>query len=267
MSLKTFIANDKIRRDNAKATIISAITGKGATSNTKNNTVNTVLSKVASNPFATAGIIAGIKSPVTGQAFSKGQIGKTTIGLVAVPVVTSAVVSNPQATAKGIKEASGFSQDLTNFSGNLASVKNFDDIYKVAKENPVLTGGLVLVGGFLVKGGTNVVSNIINTQSVKDNTDALREGNKLVEESLKNKDNFTTTPPPATDPTTKKDGGLVTTPPPNYADQNMNKSNSTQTGAPVSTQPSSGAPVNIQQNNYFGDKLSEKYINSKKNTN
>lgn len=238
----------KERLSNAGKTVLSAITGKGVLQNTKSGQKETVLSKAASNPFGTALVLATAKSPKTALAAVK-EAPKTVLATTLLaPAVVSAVASNPKGAAKTAGKAAGFTQDVANFGGNIASIKDGNDVIETVKENPVLSALTVLATGAAVKGGINAVSTGLNTYYLKENTEVSKDllSNSPLNNTPKDNKQILNTLNPSESSAPKLISG---------SEIDSRKSSTSTAGgtATLSAPPA----VNIQQNNYYG----EKYLN------
>lgn len=232
----------KERLSNVGKTLVSSITGKGVLQETKKGQRDdTVLSKLASNPFGTALAIATLKNPkVALQAVKTAP--KTTIGVsLGAPIVASAVASNPKGSLKTAEKATGIPKDVSNYVGNVVSIKSFDDVLTTAKENPVLTGLTVAGAGLAIKGGVSAISTAINTGAIRENTQATRNAVKDV---------IAGNPLPIGNPVSSSGPQLVSG---EQIDARKSLTSTSGGSATLSAPPA----VNIQQNNYFG----EKYLN------
>jgi len=234
-------AGQKERLQNVGATLKAAVTGKGVQSNTGAKIVDKPLSFLASNPFLTAGAAAVALNPSVALTAVK-TAPKTTLGVsAAAPILTSAIVSNPKGASKLAGKAAGVTQDLSNFAGNVASINSFQDIATTAKENPLLTAGVIAGAGLAVKGGISAISTAINTGAIKENTNATRDILDLTKNSGLSSGAANA---PLSDSQTK------------FIPES--KLTSTNTPAAPNALPSSSAGVNIQQNNYYNTKYLKK---------
>lgn len=237
------VKGQKERLSNVGKTVVSAITGKGVLQETKSGQKETLLSKAASNPFGTALVIATAKVGPKNAVAAVKEAPKTVIGTtILAPVAVSAVASNPQGAAKTARKAAGFTQDLSNFGGNVASIKSFDDVITTAKENPVLAGAAVIGTGLAVKGGVSAISTAINTGAIRENTRATKDAVKDV---------IAGNPLPVGNPVASSGPQLVS------GEQIDSRKSLTSTSGGTATLSTAPPAVNIQQNNYFG----EKYLN------
>lgn len=232
-------AGQKERLANIGATLKAAVTGKGVKSNTGSKVVDTVLSKAASNPFGTAALAAVAVSPSTALAAVKTAPKTTIAATLAAPIVTSIAVSNPKGTAQTIGQASNLSQDVSNFAGNIASIKSGSDVLTTIEENPVLSAATVIGAGLVVKGAVGAAATAINTEAVRENTKvAAAAGASAIGAAM----------PALSDNQTK------------FVDSSVLPSikNTAPSTGPL-TASTSGA-VNIQQNNYFSEKFIKKNV-------
>jgi len=204
----------------------------------------------------------------------KTKTGKFLAG-IAAPIAIAQVAKNEKAQQTILS----IPKQTVNVEVGLINANSAQDVFNTIKANPY---GAAVFGGAIV-GAVGVTAagaySLLNTASVKQNTNAILESNAanaskdLIAANEKEYNDYIAklkgtaeniTPAPIPNPI-NKNNAIVSSPPATYADQNINKP---QASTPVSTGSNStaaGAPVNIQQNNYFGDRLSEKYINSKKN--
>lgn len=174
------IAGQVERLTNVKNTLVSAITGKGVQANTSNETVNKVLSTVASNPFTSAFVVAGAKNPTalkeaTKSGFSSlSGTGKAVVvgGAIAG---ASAIATNPKligSVAEAPKNLSSFASNVTNFASN-PSVLSAKEVFS---DNPFLTTGAVVGATYIVgKGTSSIISTALNTSAIKENTKATEQ--------------------------------------------------------------------------------------------
>lgn len=143
-------AGQKERLSNALSTIKSAVTLQGVTSNTGNKVVDTALSKAASNPYATSGVVATILNPVAafntaktvvssvvskiGQAFIQKPVATTL--QVGVGVFAAQVVSSSKTLQEGISKAPSKGFELAeNVGKSIDTVaENITEISTTAKE-------------------------------------------------------------------------------------------------------------------------------------
>lgn len=182
MSIKSILEDQKKRLTNVKDVLVAAVTGKGVHSNTGAPVVDKVLSAAASNPFLTALPVGVAKAGgiAASAALAQATPKVATATIIGTPILTSAVVSNPGGAVKTAKKAAGVTQDLSNFGGNLASIDSFEDVVTTAKENPVLSAGVIAATGLVVKGGVNAVTTVLNTQAVKENTETAKKSAESV---------------------------------------------------------------------------------------
>ena len=145
--------------------------------------------KTVTNVGVAAGAVVGIGAIAEGgfAAVAKGAqaiIPSTTkgkvIAAVAAPVVVGAVIKEP---AKAAETALNAPSKLANFGGNLAEVitnPSIEGAKQLVKENPIIAGAAgvaVATGvGLGVGGLVSTISNIQNTQAVKENTKASLGG-------------------------------------------------------------------------------------------
>jgi len=154
--------------------------------------VGTAVKTLVEHPFISAAAVATpvaiVKSPPVAAAattVAKSLIPKSSIGKIAtvaaVPVVAGAVIKQPD---KVILAAISTPSALANFGGNVATLivdPSIDNAKKVIKENPIITTAVGAAAVAAVGIGTaNVLSNIANTQAIKENTASKLPTNTLI---------------------------------------------------------------------------------------
>ncbi len=234
-------AGQKERLNNAVQTLKSSVTGKSVSANTKSAVVNTVLSKAASNPFATAAVAAvAITGPTA--AFSAVKAAPKTVlgGVLAAPIVTSAVVSNPKGAATIAKKTAGATRDLSNYAGNLASINSIQDIIQTGKENPILSGATIAGAGLIIgKGVSGTIATLANTAAVRQNTEvAAAAGTSLINSQVAKEPKVAALLPNTTVPALRED----------IASSAPVAKNAAVAAAPTQA---SGLTNNVRQNNYY----------------
>lgn len=168
-------AGTTIKQNEQRAieTVKAAVTGQGVQSNTGVKVVDKVLSTVASNPFAVAAVVATAKVP----SALKTNIGTVATTVVATPIISNVIVSNPQGTSRAVGNVLGGTKDLSNYGTNLGVLTkdpSLDNATKLFKENPFLTTATVGAVGYVAgKGVTNLFSSFLNTAATNANTDAI----------------------------------------------------------------------------------------------
>ncbi len=134
----------------------------------------------------------------------------------------------------------------------------FETFKQAAKENPIGAVGTGVISGALVGTAVFYAGKISSAFDNSLETDLLKK-NALLEYENKIK----TLPNSVPDERIIKENKLLppnpAVPPPSFIDDKKTQQTGTATQLPPST--SSAVPVNIQQNNYFGDKVITKYIN------
>jgi len=171
------------RLENVGNTLLAAVGIKkgGVQGNTKNKSLNSALSVVASHPFATAGFAAGGVNPsgavaaaraaggAVASSFSKASLGTKAAVVVSVPVIAGALTTSPK-LATDVANAPG---SLANFGRNIGRVAESpgsDSLARLVKENPVLAGGTI-AGAALLAGGA--VTGALSTIATRQNTKAI----------------------------------------------------------------------------------------------
>lgn len=176
------IEGQKERIKNVGQTIISAISGKGVQSNTGNKTADTVLSAAASNPFTTAAVVAVAAAPTAAlgtvkAGFSALPTGGKVAAVVAAPVVTSAVIANPNIAKSAAQAPAKLSQFGSNI-GTLSKNPTLENATQVFKDNPILTSAAVVGTGVIVgKGASSLIATAANTSAIRKNTEVMTSGN------------------------------------------------------------------------------------------
>lgn len=174
-------AGQKERLSNIGATLKASLTGKGVQANTKNANLNKLLSKAASNPLTTAGIIAGAKNPkaLTGALRS----GFSSLSGTAKAVTIAGGVAGTSLLLTSSKARSSLSnpeQSLKQFGSNTGALidkPSLENAKVLFKGNPILTSGVIIGAGYVAgRGVTSAVTSLINTQAVKENTEILQSG-------------------------------------------------------------------------------------------
>lgn len=156
------------------------------TENITKTVVNTGLAAAATVAAATvAGSIAA-GTVVTDLSAAFKAIGsaavanpKTAIAAtVAAPVVISAVASSPKLQSSIVNAPTS----LTNFGSNIGQLINEPSVEKakeLVKENPLLAAGTAAAGVSAVGLGTaGIVSSVLNTQSIREQTETIKETSK-----------------------------------------------------------------------------------------
>lgn len=163
---------------NILPTVKAALTGQGVTANTGNKTADKVLSAAASNPYATAAVVATLAAPAaalgTAKAIGSAATASTTgkiATVAAVPVAVGFVVSSPKKTTKAIATAPAA---LSNFGANVGEFVEQPSIEKakdIVAENPIISAGLLAAGAVAAgKLATGAATSIANTLAVQKNT-------------------------------------------------------------------------------------------------
>ena len=201
------VAGQKERLANASNTLLSAVGIKkgGVQSNTGVKVLDNALSATASRPFSTAGVVAGVINPtgaiasvkavggVVASEFSKLSLGAKAVAVVSTPVVASAVVSSPKLRSSIAAAPSS----LSNFGANIGGLvenPSIENLTKIAKDNPVLTGlagatGLVAIGA-AGRGVAGIIATSQNTKALKEST----QGSAVVESAVLNEPAKTSSP-------------------------------------------------------------------------
>jgi len=183
------LAGQAERLSNVGNTLLAAVGIKkgGVQSNTGSKVLDTALSAAASHPFITAGAAAAVVNPAgagaaiksaasaVGREFSKATLGQKAVAVVSAPVVAGALASSPKLRSAAVEAPSS----LASFGGNIGSLAEnptLENLGKLAKENPILTGlaattGLVAVGA-AGRGVAQVVATSLNTSAIRESTKA-----------------------------------------------------------------------------------------------
>lgn len=195
------IAGQKERITNVGKTLNAAFNPfakvKGVTAKTGSETLNKVLSSVASHPYVSAGVVA---AGVTAMAYPqvavnvlKKLIPKSTLGKAAAIVIAPSVIGGV-ATAVGNNPTGAIDLALSAPSkgfnvgqdiANVAQEPSLESGIAFIKAHPyasaaTLTAGLAALG-FGTIAIANLVSNYTNTKSIKENTEALdKSGNPTI---------------------------------------------------------------------------------------
>jgi len=203
-SIKSFftVEEQKKRLTNVIETVKSAVTLQGVSANTGNKAVDTVLSKAASNPYATAAVAATVINPssalaavktaasAVGSAVTKAFSSLNPLQKVAVvaatPVAASVVVTSKSAQQAILNAPSS----LVNFGANIGKAidnPSLKSVANIAKENPLLT--TAVVGGATIAAATGVtglVSNYLtaaNTRAMVTNTQQTLANTKATQQN------------------------------------------------------------------------------------
>lgn len=145
--------------------------------------VKKVAEAALNNPYVTAlgvgAVGAAIAAPAAAATAAKALIPASTGGkiaaVVAAPAVAGAFVRQPGAALDAVSNAPSA---LANFGGNVADLAvnpSLDNLVKVGKENPVITGALV--GGAVLAGGAKLLPAIATTrqtEAIQEQTEALK---------------------------------------------------------------------------------------------
>jgi len=177
------------RLSNAGATILSAITGKGVTSNTGIAVIDKPLSFLASNPFLTAGIAAVAIAPTAALTAVKAAGTSVKAAFTAASTATKAkvilggalvapmMIANPIGATKTVAKAPSAA---INIESNLVSFYKNPSLSSAAtifKENPIATSALAVAAiaatGLTVGGGAIIASSLAARSATKENTQAL----------------------------------------------------------------------------------------------
>lgn len=122
---------------------------------------------------ATSAAKAGTLLPALIPSTTKGKI----IAAVAAPVVVGAVVNQPAKAAAAIAKTPAALANVGGNIANLAANPSIEGVKNLVKENPVIVGGAIAAGAAaLGAGALGVITNIQNTQAVKENTAATLSG-------------------------------------------------------------------------------------------
>jgi hypothetical protein len=179
INVVTALIPTKDKITNTLQTVKAAVTGQGVQANTPNPTVNKVLSTAASNPFTTAAVVTvGVAPKIAATIVTSGIKALPTSGkialAVATPVVIGATIKDPNIVSKAAelpKNLSSFGSNIGTFSAN----PSIDNALQIAKDNPIISGGVIAATGIIAGKG---VTGILNTIAVKENTAAT---NKILE--------------------------------------------------------------------------------------
>jgi hypothetical protein len=145
---------------------------------------------VASLPTGSVSAITKAITPTT----LKGKVIGGAVSLVTVP----AIVSNPSIVPKTIGGLVNFGSNIGEVSKN-PTTQGFTDIIK---ENPIIsTATGLIVAGAIGKGVAGTVASVVNTQAIKEQTEAIKGGNMLTPQETGGTDGQNTTITP-TNPTT-----------------------------------------------------------------
>lgn len=117
---------------------------------------------IAANPSAAA---SAAKSLIP-----KSTAGKVAAGALALPTATL-IASNPTVVIKGLTGVANVEKNLIKIAGNPTK----ESLKELVTENPVIVGGAVAAGALLgLKAGLPAISSLINTQAIKENTEAVQ---------------------------------------------------------------------------------------------
>lgn len=190
----TFVTNPAAAKDKFLETNAQGLSGQIS------NVVKTVgTTATAAAIIVGGGAAAGSASAKTigGKAISVGAktlpklipktLGGKAIAAVAVPVGVTALIKNPGGAANTVGKAVEAQIDL----GSIIADPSKEGAIEFLKEHPVTTGVVGAAAALAVgKATTGIVSTILNTKAIKENTAATKEAAMGASEEKKKKKNI-----------------------------------------------------------------------------
>lgn len=184
----TFVTNPTAAKDKFLETNSKGLSGQVANVAKTVATTATAAALIVGGGAAAGSTSAkaiGSKTLSVGGTILKAVAPKTVKGALleaaVVPVVATAVIKNPSGAAKTVGNVVSAQVDL----GKLISEPSKETALDFVKEHPIATG-VIGAGAALAVGkvATSIVSTVLNTKAVKENTRALKESRQPTIEEI-----------------------------------------------------------------------------------
>jgi len=168
--------NAIVKPANVISNVIKPGSGTATLESFKSSAVGDVITKSAG--IAGSALVVAVGTSKTGVSVAKSLIPKSTAGKViaiaSAPVVVGALSSSPKASTALVNAPSS----LVNFGSNVGKVlenPTLSNVQQTIKENPLISGAVVTTGLIATGGAIKAVTNVLQTQAVRENTQAIKE--------------------------------------------------------------------------------------------
>jgi len=191
------------------ANVVNRTTTEKATTTIKNTVINTA---IASAAILTAGTTAGRAAAVKVISTLTPASAAGKIAVVAAIPISIGVLSSSEKARTAVIDAPS---SLANFGSNVGALienPNLDNLKTTIKDNPVISSGIVAGTAAIVGfAGANLISNAVNTEAIKKNTEAtlLNQGKVITSQLPYSKEIQMVEVPKVQSPS--ENGGVVST--------------------------------------------------------